>query len=422
LDPDWIQEDPLIPLPQQAPQRVSPVPCFADDLASLHELFQPPHPPKRLVRTHKYATCIYGFADASGLGFGSTFALPGGGTLYRYGIWGRDADHSSSNYQELWNVVESLEEAYHDTHLQNCEVHLFTDNSTAEGAYYHGNSPSRLLFDLVLRLRQLEMHGNLILHLTHVAGTRMVSQGTDGLSRGLTTGGVMIHQHMLQFVPLHLSACDRCPCLLPWIQDWWPTPPVSPLTPTDWFERGYGLCGSHRDSCGVWMPHESAETWFLWAPAPAAALTALHEFGISRHKRPHLAHVFICPRLFTQKWRKRLHNLADIVLELPAGRRPHWPSSMHEPIIIALILPFSTVFPWQLRQSKPLLDLGRHLLCGKWKSRMTGLFCMNFAHSRGCWAACKQVWCGSCYTTHALDHFPRHEPVDEEGFNWKPAE
>jgi hypothetical protein len=53
---------------------------------------------------------------------------------------------------------------------------------------------------------------------------------------------------------------------------------------------------------------------------------------------------------------------------------------------------------------------------------MTGLFCVNFAHSRGCWAACKQVWCGSCYTNHALDRFPRHEPVDEEGFNWKPDE
>jgi hypothetical protein len=53
---------------------------------------------------------------------------------------------------------------------------------------------------------------------------------------------------------------------------------------------------------------------------------------------------------------------------------------------------------------------------------MTGLYCVNFAHSRGHWPACKQVWCGSCYTTHALDRFPKHEPVDEEGFNWKPAE
>jgi hypothetical protein len=366
LDPDWVPGDPSESLPQHAPQWVSPVPRLADDLTSLQELFRPLRPPKRIIRARKFATCIYGFADASGLGFGSTLALPTGGTLYRYGIWGRDADNSSSNYRELRNVVESLEEAYDDTHLQNCEVHVFTDNSTAEGAYYRGNSPSKLLFELVLRLRRLEMHGNLILHLTHVAGTRMVSQGTDGLSRGLVTGGVMIHQPMLQFVPLHLPACDRCPALLPWIQDWWPTPPVVPLSPIDWFERGHGLSGGHRDSCGMWIPHESSESWFLWAPAPAAAPTALQELGISRHKRPHLAHVFVCPRLFTQKWRKRLHTLADLVLELPAGRRPQWPSTMHEPILIALILPFSTVSPWQLRRSEPLLALGRRL-CDLWK-------------------------------------------------------
>ncbi len=361
VDPDWVSDESHQLSTQLAPQRVRPVPRFADDLDSLSELFQPKFPPKRLVRTRKYATCIYGFADASGLGFGSTFALPEGGTLYRYGVWGRDADNSSSNYRELRNVVESLEEAYRDTHLQNCEVHLFTDNSTAEGAYYRGNSPSRPLFELVLRLRRLEMHGTLILHLTHVAGTRMINQGTDGLSRGLVTGGVMIHQHMLQFVPLHLSALERSPSLLPWIHEWWPRSTLTPLTPADWFDRGHGLCGGYRDPGGIWVPQESDEAWFLWAPAPAAAATALQELGTSRHKRSHLAHVFVCPRLFTQKWRKRLHNVADIVLELPAGRRPHWPSSMHEPVLIALILPFSAAFPWQLRQSGPLLELGRRL-------------------------------------------------------------
>jgi hypothetical protein len=224
-------------------------------------------------------------------------------------------------------------------------VFLFTDNSTAEEAYYKGNSPSRLLFELVLRLQRLEMHRNLILHITHVAGTRMMSQGTDGLSRGLFTGGVMVHQHMLSFIPLHQMAIDRCSALLPWIRDWWPVSPLKPLTPTDWYERGHGLCGGQSDARGRWMPQETTELWHLWVPAPTAAFTALQELGISRHKRPHLGHVFICPRLFTQKWRKRLHNITDVVLELPAGCRSHWPSCMHEPLLIALILPFSLAPP-----------------------------------------------------------------------------
>jgi hypothetical protein len=228
---------------------------------------------------------------------------------------------------------------------------LFTNNTTAKGAYYRGNSPSRLLFELVLRLRQLEMRGDLILHITHV------------LSRGVLTGGVMTHQPMVGEVPLHQSALDRCPALLPWLTSWWPTSSLSPLAPVDWFERGHGLRGGHRNSEGLWIPLESSERWFLWAPAlaPAAAATAVQELGISRHKRPHLGHVFLCPRLFTQWWRKRLHNISDLVLELPAGRKPHWPAVMHESLILAFILPFSSTSPWQLRQTESVLALGRRL-------------------------------------------------------------
>lgn len=53
---------------------------------------------------------------------------------------------------------------------------------------------------------------------------------------------------------------------------------------------------------------------------------------------------------------------------------------------------------------------------------MSGLFCANFAHSRECWPPCRSVWCGDCYTTHPLDRFPRHIPVDESGFEWRPIE
>jgi hypothetical protein len=58
-----------------------------------------------------------------------------------------------------------------DGTLKECEVFLFVDNSTAEYVYYKGNSSSKPLFELVLRLGQLEMGGNLILHVVHVAGT-----------------------------------------------------------------------------------------------------------------------------------------------------------------------------------------------------------------------------------------------------------
>jgi hypothetical protein len=264
LDPDWDDvEFPESDVPLQAPQWVTPVPRFMEDLEGLDKLFCSPHPPKRLIRTEKYTTCVYGFADASGQGFGSTFALPNGDVMYRYGVWGRDADNTSSNYRELRNLVESLEDAYQDTRLQNCEIFLFTDNSTAEGAYYKGNSPSRLLFELVLRLRQLEMHSNLLLHVTHVAGSRMINQGTDGLSRGLFAGGILMDQNMLSYIPLHQAALDRSTTLCAWITEWWPCTPLIPLTPADWYERGHGLQGGSYDASGVWLPQENSEQWYL---------------------------------------------------------------------------------------------------------------------------------------------------------------
>ena len=44
------------------------------------------------------------------------------------------------------------------------------------------------------------------LHVVHVAGTRMIEQGTDGLSRGALLEGVMAGQDMLSFVDLLRTA------------------------------------------------------------------------------------------------------------------------------------------------------------------------------------------------------------------------
>jgi hypothetical protein len=44
-------------------------------------------------------------------------------------------------------------------------------------------STSKKLFDLVLRLRKIEMEGDLFIHLVHVLGTQMIWSGAaDGLS------------------------------------------------------------------------------------------------------------------------------------------------------------------------------------------------------------------------------------------------
>jgi hypothetical protein len=106
--------------------------------------------------------------------------------------------------------------------LDGCEVFLYTDNQTAEGAYSKGNAKSHALFELILTLYKLQMELEFMLHIICIDGTRMIQQGSDGLSRGeengLATGGLSFGGK----VPLHLIATERIPKLEGGgIQGWW---------------------------------------------------------------------------------------------------------------------------------------------------------------------------------------------------------
>ena len=154
LDPedDWEPEA----APPSAPSTVHAVPRLADDLASLRMLCHTELPPVRLMRPKLQAQVRYGFGDASGAGFGSTIETPDG-LRVRFGTWGSDMNTSSSNFRELRNLVEALEDMEAVSAAVGCEVFLFTDNAVAEAAFHNGTSSNRTLFNLVLRLRMLEL-------------------------------------------------------------------------------------------------------------------------------------------------------------------------------------------------------------------------------------------------------------------------
>ncbi len=178
----------------------------------------------------------YGFGDASSGGFGLTVARPDG--LYgHFGIWGKDAKDQSLNYCKLRNLVKTVEEQVKEGYLKGGELWLFTDNATAEGCSFRGGSSSKLLHKLVLHLRKTELEYDFTLHLVYVAGTRMIAQGTDGLSRGIFLEGVVRGKDMLAFMDLSLPAVERYPGVLKFVKSW-----VSPilgeskvLKPEEWF-------------------------------------------------------------------------------------------------------------------------------------------------------------------------------------------
>ncbi len=350
------------------PSEVRVVQRLGRDLSSLRRLFNHADPPKRLVRGQKVQESLYSFGDASGGGFGTSWQK-NGKILFRHGTWGEDMDESSSNHRELRNLVDSLEIMEKDGTLAGTEAFIFTDNSTAESAFYKGTSSSSHLFELVVRLRELEMRACCKVHLIHVSGTRMIEQGSDGLSRGNFTEGSMKGKSIFEFIPLARSALDRSPSLKRWVQDWTGETDLEFLDPIDWFERGHDLVeGGDKNVEGHWIPKTKSGK-FVWTPPPAAADVAVEELRKARHKRQDSHHIFMVPRLMKPHWHKQLCKVSDIVLTLPPGHHA-WEANMHEPLTIGICLPYLQHRPWELRRSRKLLDLGRHLH-GVWKEDFT---------------------------------------------------
>lgn len=341
-----------------APKTVFPVPRLEADLLALKQLFSSHHPIVRHVRSHLVSVVLYGFGDASGLGFGSSIQT-NLGLRIRHGIWGSDAKNKSSNYKELRNIVETIEADVRSGFLSGSELFIFTDNIVDESCFYRETSSSRHLFNLIFRLRKAEMDGGLKLHVLHVAGTRMIQQGTDVISRGNMLEGVMAGADILEFVTLHQTAVERSDTLLNWLKDWAP-PATHILRPDEWFDLGHGIAGGAPNEDGVWIP-TYMDPPKIWVPPPAAAAEAVEELSKARHMNPTVPHLFVVPRLVTYLWRKQLMKVADTVLYVKPGSKSFWPHDMHEPLLIGIILPFSRYEPWQLRRSSTLLELERKL-------------------------------------------------------------
>lgn len=346
--------------PRDPPKRVKAVPRMLGDLRALWLLFQLKHPPLRLVRGRCISEALYGFGDASGKGFGASWE-EGEKIFYRLGVWGRDGDGTSSNYRELANLVHTLEKMGGQGHLKGREIFLFTDNSTAEKAFYNGTSSSQILFSLVLEARLIEAKYGCIIRLIHVSGKRMIAQGTDGLSRGNFNEGVMQGKSMLSFVPLAQSAVSRSPNLKNWTESWLSVlgRPVEWLTPEDWFVRAHGIKGEQRNVDGMWMPRYQKGV-FVWTPPPCVASFAVEQLRSARHKRTDSLHVFMCPETMRTTWEKDLRKVADLIIDIPP-KEQFWNSDMYEKLTLALILPFRHRYPWQYRGTTRMVELARNL-------------------------------------------------------------
>jgi hypothetical protein len=339
------------------PPQVKAVPRLLTDILALVAFFSATAAPEIMVRSLLFISVVYGFGDASGGGFGSaTTSSTQPGVSYRLGVW-IDIDESS-NWREFANCVDSLEHEAILGHLSNATVFFFTDNSTVEAAIHKGTSSSRKLLNLVIRLMTLQLKFSFTLKVIHVAGTRMIVQGTDGLSRGQLNEGVMDGHSMLSFIPIHESALERSSTLEDWLTSWLVSPIF--LSPIDWYERGHSIKGWNRDRLGFDIPILESGQTYVWSPPPIVADAALEELRIARLKRQDSTHVFVCPRLCTTDWFRQFYKAVDLMFPVPPCEE-FWPSNMYEPLIIGIAFPFIHRKPWQLRRTPRMASTYRQL-------------------------------------------------------------
>jgi hypothetical protein len=250
----------------------------------------------------------------------------------------------SSNRREFDNIVIALEEYYSKTGIHDVELFMFTYNMVSENAFYIGTSSSPILFELVLWLRLLKMHGGWKLHVIHIAGKCMIQKGTDGLSQGDMMSGIMGGVDMLSFVPLGKGADERSGSLKRWLRTWWKSDsPAKWLTPERWFDI------------------LARQGWFVWCPPPAIADAVLEHMYKAQQKRPQTsAHLFICPRIMTSRWRNKLFKAATFSFTIPITSFI-WGPDLYEPLIVYVCLQLSKHRHWDLQTSKLVGDVERSL-------------------------------------------------------------
>jgi hypothetical protein len=179
------------------------------------------------------------------------------------------------------------------------------------------------------------MKGKAFIDIIWIAGTRMIAQGTDGLSRSDLTTGVMSGQPMLSYIPLHLSALDRQRIpVLSFLETMTSGEVFTLLEPRDWFLA----------------PHDS-DGFFIWTPPPALADTAIFQMAEAIHIRPWNTHVVVLPSLMKGRWEKLLNKACDFVVTLPFSDEL-WPQAIeHEPLTLAIAFPFLHSAPWRVKRA-----------------------------------------------------------------------
>jgi hypothetical protein len=159
----------------------------------------------RQSRASRAEILIPSFSDESGTGTGGTIQYYRSMPLERWkAVW--DAPvmwmSRSSNWKEVSTLRLTLQRAKaQQAHVDGCTFFYFTDNIFTYYRVMKGASQSPGLQEVVKEIKLLEAELRCHLEVIHIPGTAIITQSTEGLSRGIWYSP--LHEHPPQHVILH---------------------------------------------------------------------------------------------------------------------------------------------------------------------------------------------------------------------------
>ena len=291
--------------------------------------------PKRRCRASNSGTLIPSFGDGSGTGTGGTIQYPDETQLKLWmGAWEPRVWHFSSNWKELRTLLATLQQTKRDGNktVSGSTFFYFTDNTTVYFVVGSGSSTSLELHKLVVEIKLLEQELGCVLEVVHVPGTLMITQGTDGLSRGVWCSA--LHERMDQ--NLILASIFS------------PVPHSPPLTA--WACRESNVCFpspcTYRDWKGQWSAHDVMDQLTLWTPPPEIASQLIYFLLTCYVERPlTTAILIVVPRVLQKRWSRSSRH----VVEVGAYKHEDVPLMHHTeipiPIVLLCIYPHTRLLP-----------------------------------------------------------------------------
>ena len=204
--------------------------------------------------------------------------------------------------------------------------------------FRRGTSKSDSLWKLFLRIKLLELELQCMVQVIHVPGTTMISQGTDGLSRGVDMQQLSSHNGN-SLIPLLWRPAPATDIILKWALSI--LPPLF-LSSTSWI-----FFSDFSD----WSRSRMINRSILWCISPSFARQAILQALAAWVESPtDSGHIFIVPRILQRDFGR----LSKFVIYGGQYTNIPLPFTPLVPFVVYFLPPFDRLSTYQRQLASPM--------------------------------------------------------------------